>query len=317
MVKVSVIIPVYNAAPYLRKCLDSVVRQSLKDIEIICVDDGSADGSAEILKEYSLADSRVRYIFQQNAGPGSARNKGMQYATGKYLSFLDADDFFELTMLETAYELAEKDSAEIVVYESDQYNGKEDLLYFASEIVDISKIPPYQPFSYRQLNGSIFKTFLGWTWDKLFLKEFIDNNDLRFQIVKSSDDLYFVYSALVLARKISVCYEVLAHQRRDNEGSVSKSRENSWWCCYEAMAGLKKTLVNSGRYEELARDFADYALTFMLWNYNTLMEPEKSMLLKELNEGWFRELGITEENKKYFLNQDEYEQFLRIRDNTN
>ena len=314
MVKVSVIIPVYNAAPYLRKCLDSLVQQSLKDIEIICVDDSSADGSAEILKEYSHADSRVRYIFQQNAGAGSARNTGMQCATGKYLSFLDADDFFEHNMLESAYELAERDCADIVVYESDQYNGKEDLLFFASEIVDISKIPPYQPFNYRQLTGSIFKTFLGWTWDKLFLKEFIENNNLKFQHLKSSNDLYFVYSALVLAGRISVCREVLAHQRRDNDGSVSKSRENSWGCCYEAMTGLKKTLIDSGKFEEFERDFADYALTFMLWNYNTLREPEKSKLLEKLKNGWFKNLGITEENHMFFLNHDEYDQFVKILD---
>ena len=95
MVKVSVIIPVYNVEPYLKQCMDSVVGQTLKDIEIICVDDGSTDNSLDILREYAAEDSRIQIIEQKNAGAGAARNNGMRYATGKYLSFLDSDDFFE------------------------------------------------------------------------------------------------------------------------------------------------------------------------------------------------------------------------------
>ena len=97
MVKVSVIIPVYNVEPYLKQCMDSVVGQTLKDIEIICVDDGSTDGSLDILREYAAEDNRIQIIEQKNAGAGAARNNGMRHATGKYLSFLDSDDFFEPT----------------------------------------------------------------------------------------------------------------------------------------------------------------------------------------------------------------------------
>ncbi len=122
MAKVSVIIPVYNVEPYLKQCMDSVVGQTLKDIEIICVDDGSTDGSLDILKEYATEDSRIQIIEQKNAGAGAARNNGMRHATGKYLSFLDSDDFFEPRMLEKAYDLAEKDQADFVAYKSDQYH---------------------------------------------------------------------------------------------------------------------------------------------------------------------------------------------------
>ena len=122
MVKVSVIIPVYNVEPYLKQCMDSVVGQTLKDIEIICVDDGSTDGSLDILREYAAEDNRIQIIEQKNAGAGAARNNGMRHATGKYLSFLDSDDFFEPRMLEKAYDLAEKDQADFVAYKSDQYH---------------------------------------------------------------------------------------------------------------------------------------------------------------------------------------------------
>lgn len=306
MVKISVIIPVYNTSQYLRRCMDSVVQQSLKEIEIICVDDGSTDESRQILLEYHKADERVTVISQENAGAGAARNKGMQYATGKYISFLDSDDFFEETMLEKAYELAEQDEADFVVYKSDQYYTKDDEFFFAKEIVDVEHIPPYQPFDYRQLSTNVFKVFVGWTWDKLYLKSFIDENGLTFQHVKSSDDLYFVFSALVLAKRISVCNEILAHQRRDAENSVSKTRENSWWCCYEAMIGLKNTIINAGKYNELRTDYADYALTFILWNIETLEEPSRGLLIDKLKNGWLDELGISEMDAACFMDKNEY-----------
>ena len=97
--KVSVILPVYNVSDYLRQCMDSIVGQTLKDIEIICVDDGSTDDSLAILKEYEAKDQRVKVIQQANAGAGAARNKGLEIATGEYLSFLDSDDFFEPDMV--------------------------------------------------------------------------------------------------------------------------------------------------------------------------------------------------------------------------
>ena len=96
---VSVIIPVYNAEKFLKQCLNSVISQTLKEIEIICVDDGSTDNTNAILKAFSEKDQRITVIHQQNAGAGAARNNGLRRAKGKYLSFLDADDFFEKTML--------------------------------------------------------------------------------------------------------------------------------------------------------------------------------------------------------------------------
>ena len=94
MVKVSVILPIYNEEKYLAQCLDSICGQTLKEIEIICVDDGSTDNSPHILEDYAKKDSRIRLITQENQFAGAARNKGMACAVGKYLSFLDADDYY-------------------------------------------------------------------------------------------------------------------------------------------------------------------------------------------------------------------------------
>ena len=116
--KVSVIIPVYNVEQYLNQCLDSVINQTLKDIEIICVDDGSTDNSFKMLEEYAQKDNRIKVIHQKNKGAAAARNEGLYIAQGKYLSFLDSDDFFEIDMLEQMYNCAEKYNTDIVVCKS-------------------------------------------------------------------------------------------------------------------------------------------------------------------------------------------------------
>lgn len=312
MAKVSVIIPVYNVEPYLRQCMDSVVGQTLKDIEIICVDDGSTDDSLNILKEYAAEDSRVQIIQQQNAGAGAARNNGMRHATGKYLSFLDSDDFFEPRMLERAYDLAEKDQADFVAYKSDQYHTEKNQFVPVSWVIRENEIPPYHPFNYRQMTGNIFKVFVGWAWDKLFLKEFVDKYNLTFQEQRTSNDMLFVFSAVALAKKIAVVPAVLAHQRRDAKDSLSKTRENSWDCFYHALTALRDKLKEEGLYEELEKDYINYALHFSLWNYNTLSEPTKSMLKDKLTKEWFKELGIEGKPKEYFYMKQEFEQYQQL-----
>lgn len=312
MVKVSVIIPVYNVEPYLKQCMDSVVGQTLKDIEIICVDDGSTDDSLNILKEYAAEDSRVQIIQQQNAGAGAARNNGMRHATGKYLSFLDSDDFFEPRMLERAYDLAEKDQADFVAYKSDQYHTEKNQFVPVNWVVRENEIPPYHPFNHRQMTGNVFKVFVGWAWDKLFLREFVDKYNLTFQEQRTSNDMLFVFSAVALAKKISVVPAVLAHQRRDAKDSLSKTRENSWDCFYHALTALRDKLKEEGLYEELEKDYINYALHFSLWNYNTLSEPTKSMLKDKLTKEWFKELGIEGKPKEYFYIKQEFEQYQQI-----
>lgn len=114
--KISVVIPVYNIEKYLRECLDSIVNQSLDDIEIICVNDGSTDNSLDILKEYESADSRLKVITQENKGIGSARNTALKSVKGEYVYFMDSDDILEPDALERLYELAIESGADFVMF---------------------------------------------------------------------------------------------------------------------------------------------------------------------------------------------------------
>ena len=120
--KVSIIIPVYNVEKYLKKCLDSVINQTLKDIEIICIDDGSTDSSYTILNEYAQKDNRFVILKQKNNGAGAARNKGIEIAKGEYLYFLDSDDFVDITLLEKAHTKIKENDCDICIFKNYFYN---------------------------------------------------------------------------------------------------------------------------------------------------------------------------------------------------
>ena len=313
-IKVSVIIPVYNVEKYLRQNLDSVANQTLKDIEVICVDDGSTDSSFEIVKEYAEKDPRFIAVSQENGGAGAARNNGLRRARGKYLSFLDSDDFFDERMLEEAYNKAEETKADFVVFRSDQYYEETKEFKNVSWTLRYAEIPPYQPFGRRAMTDNVFKVFVGWAWDKLYNREFVLNNNLWFQEQRTSNDMLFVFSAVAIAKKIA-CVEkdkILAHQRRNNKDSLSNTREKSWDCFYKALLALKQRLVDEGIYKELEKDYINYALHFSLWNLNTLAEPTYSKLYDKLKNEWWQELGVAGKDKGYFYNKKEYEEFEKI-----
>ena len=116
----------------------------------------------------------------------------------------------------------------------------------------------------------------------------------------------------MVAKKISVIYDVLAHQRRDAEGSLSKTREKSWFCFYDALMALKDRIEKEGLYWELEQDFVNYALHFSLWNYQTLADQTKPKLKEKLKDEWFENLGIKGKPENYFYNKFEYHEYLDL-----
>lgn len=312
MADVSVIIPVYNAEKHLEECVRSICAQTLQKIEIICVDDGSTDSSLEILNRLSQEDSRIIIAQQDNAGAGAARNHGIRLAKGKYLSFLDADDFFDSHMLEKALEKAEAEQADLVVFKADFYNEK--LHTFSPCIYGLREnmLPDHRPFAGVEIEKDVFKVVVGWAWDKLFRADFVRENGLWFQAQRTSNDMLFVFSALVRAQRISTVSEILAHQRRHAGGTLSVTREKSWMCFYHALIALREQLKAWGLYERFEQDYINYALHFSLWNLNTLSDPTKKKLYQQLRREWFKELGIVDYPKEKFYHRGEYAQYVQI-----
>ena len=302
-----------NASDYLHQCMDSIVGQTLKDIEIICVDDGSTDNSLDILKEYEQKDKRVKVIQQKNAGAGAARNNGLSIATGEYLSFLDSDDFFEPDMLEKAYEKAKGSNAQIVVFRSDQY--REDLKEFVQVkwTLHEKQLPPYRPMNFRSFTGNVFRVFVGWAWDKLFERKFVEENHLKFQELRTSNDMLFVFSAIAFAQRIEIEDVILAHQRRNNPKSLSNTREKSWECFRMALNALKDALTAHGNFWEFEQDYINYALHFSLWNLDTITGPNKERLYNKLKNEWFAEFGIDSLPAERFYDKKEYAKYLKIK----
>lgn len=309
MVDVSVIVPVYNAEKHLDECIRSICAQTLRNIEIICVDDGSTDSSVEILNRFSQEDPRIAVVRQENAGAGAARNHGMRLATGKYLSFLDADDFFDPQMLEKAFAKAEADQAELVVFKADFYNEKLHRFSPCSYGLRENMLPVHRPFAGVEIEKDVFKVVVGWAWDKLFRADFVRANSLQFQEQRSSNDMLFVFSALVKARRISTVPEILAHQRRHAGGTLSVTRERSWKCFYHALIALREQLRSWGLYERFEQDYINYALHFSLWNLNTLHGKTKRELFYQLRNEWFAELGVTGLQSKTSYSMSEYYQY--------
>lgn len=210
MSKVSVIIPVYNAKDYLRRCLDSVCNQTLQDIEIICVNDCSTDNSLEILQDYAQKDTRIKIIdCKKNGGESIARNIGIDKAKGEFLAFVDNDDVVDLDFYEKLYQEAEKTGADIVKGEAKEvyYDGK-------SFIVSSNK-------KIRQFN---YKTFFKdcW-WTAIYKRNLIIKNTIRLpEQVPLGGDILFLTNAVIAANKVATVDGTYYNhiQRKDSGDSL-------------------------------------------------------------------------------------------------
>lgn len=311
-IKVSVILPVYNCEKYLRQCLNSLIAQTLQDIEIICVNDGSTDGSLEILKEYAAADMRFVIIDSENKGAGAARNLGIEAACGKYLAFPDSDDWLEPDMLFTAYTSAKNTMADITIFRSMLYDNQTGSSIPCTYSLRLDRLPTCRPFSVADMECSVFRNIMGWAWDKLYRRSFVLNNDLRFQEQRTTNDMYFTFISIYKASRITTCEQYLYNQRRNVSSSLSTTRERSWECFYNALLELRHELREMGIWEKYQPDFTDYALNSCLWNLNTLSENAGMRLYERLKTEWFQKLGITDAPQEWFQFPDEYKQFRQI-----
>lgn len=310
--KVSVVMAVYNAEAFLAETLDCVLNQTLREIELICVDDGSQDASLAILNARAAKDKRMTVVAQKNSTAGVARDEGIRRATGKYLSLLDCDDLFELNMLETAYAACEAAGAQIGVFRCDRFDDQTRIASSAAWALRDEYLPKKQPFSWRDMPDRLFFAFVGWAWDKLFLREFVVQNKLHHQALRTTNDMHFVFTALASADKIITMDRVLAHQRRRAEGSLSVTREYSWDCFHTALEGLGDFLKARGTYPALERCYLNYCVHFSLWNLNTIFGEAYGKLYDAIRNDYFPVWGIQNLPDDYFMNAGECAQARRI-----
>lgn len=272
MPKVSVIIPVYNVEQYLKTCLDSVINQTLQDIEIICVDDGSTDGSLDILRDYEKKDLRLKVLTQKNQHAGVARNNGLKAATGEYLSFLDSDDFFDLHMLEDMYNKAKKDDSDVVVCGFYQYNNR------LNKITSIAKINTKfvkkTPFSPLDFKDNLFDGLKLNAWTKLFRRKLFVNNNLQFEKCVCCNDLTCVCTALALSNKISIINKPYIYYRYNQKNNLTANRNKSIDGFLIAAKGLEENLKKFNIYEIFEKAFVSKIKASFNWELS-LCTPEQ------------------------------------------
>ena len=234
MVKVSVIVPIYNAAEYLEQCLDSIVNQTLKDIEIILIDDGSTDGSSEICKKY-LTDFRVIYYHKENEGLAAARDDGMLRASGEYIGFVDSDDWIKTDMYEKMYNAAKSNNSDIVFCNCQQ---NENGYVFTPEMPDgpynreaVKKEILPKTLAYIGKGGS--KRAIRWSnCLRLYKTETLKQNGIRFdRRLRRSQDLQLTYEATLVAQNYYYIEEPLYHNRVVAD-SLSRGYTKNMWPLY-------------------------------------------------------------------------------------
>lgn len=225
----------------------------MKDIEIICVDDGSTDKSLDILHEYEQKDERITILTQKNLYAGVARNNGLSIAKGEYLSFLDSDDYFELNMLEEMYNQAEKDKSDIVICGWYSYNNttKQIVRVFTSDKRFVSK----SPFNPKIFPNDLFDICKSNPWTKLFNRKFFIDNDLHFENCIVCNDMTCVCTALAIANKISIINKPFIYYRNNQTTNLSASRRKNIDSTLYAIDKLEQNLKKFNVYKIFEKSF--------------------------------------------------------------
>ena len=292
-VKVSVIIPVYNAADYLSLALESVIDQTLKEIEIICVDDGSTDRSLAIVKEYAATDARIRIVTENNAGVAIARNNGIRRARGEYIAFLDADDFMEAPMLERLYLMAKEKKLDIAIANYDLFQDRtcKFVRPIPSEHENI--FADGRVSSKNEYPDVIFQAIDGSAWNKLWRKEFLVEKELCFLAdAKMFEDIYFVCTALSLAERVGkLCDGTFMHHRVYNTSARNRFFRKYFRDVPLVYAKIKEFLMAHGMYLPLQKSFMNLSASRMFKIYNILPSDAKAEYFDLLHTSYVKSFG--------------------------
>lgn len=220
MPKLSILVPIYNVEKYLDECLSSLAKQTLKDIEIVCINDGSTDESLKIIQKYAKKYPNFAVINKKNSGYGDSMNRGLEKATGEYIGIVESDDFIELNAFKELYNLAKKTSADIV---------KANYFYHTDAGDEIHKVIKNQKLNAPLLladDSSILLEEPG-IWSAIYRRDFLNKNNIRFRTTPgaSYQDTGFHFKAFCAAKRIVYTDKAYLHYRTDNVNSSVRSLE--------------------------------------------------------------------------------------------
>lgn len=290
MTDISIIVPVYNAEKYLKKCLDSLVNQTKKELEFILINDGSTDKSEEIIKTYK--DKRIKYFKNKNQGIGKTRNFGIEKSSGKYLMFLDSDDYFSSYACEILYKEAEKEKADLIVF--DYYRVEKGNL---NEV----KIESFNATNIKDDPNLLLKVNLG-PCNKIYKTDLIKNNGIKFEESLKYEDTLFVVKTIYNAQKIIKLNKFL-HYYMIHEKSETTVRDERVFDILKIVDKIRTYLKN----DELIKDSVDKLTVKILTNYTIQQryQSDKKLAMKFIDEVFkYLEKEIPDyKNNKYYENR--------------
>lgn len=297
---VSVIMPVHNAERYLKYSVNSVLKQTLGEFELICINDSSTDSSLAILEAFAADDDRVK-ILSHDGNAGSARNCGMSEAQGQYLIFLDSDDFFEVTLLEETVAAAQLHDADMVLFGGFRFD---DALQESSkdlQFLDSGKLPDKKVFTYKDLQDDIFQVINPAPWTRLYSREFVAHTGYEFQSIDNANDWFFSYATLIAARRICVVEKGLVYYRTNTLSSVQSRKEKAPLCFLEAIFALYEEAERLGVLGEIRKSLDYAALSSTRFNLQTLSAAEARFeVLDALESARFEGLGLLGQNARSY-----------------
>ncbi len=257
--KVSIIVPIYNAEKYLEQTLSSLINQSLRDIEIICVNDGSTDGTLELLEDFAKRDERIVVVTTPNSGQSAARNLGLKLAKGEYVGFLDADDWAEPDAFEKLYNISNGNDIGICsIKVCTQTFQKIDDSYLSLRVFPESL--DNRVFTHKDCSDFLFRISVT-PWNKLYRKEFLDKSQIRFVVGVNFEDNIFFLETFLHAESIRILREPLICYRVDSSTSYSRGKDDSKKLDFFKVIKFQERLIS---------EFTEYRHQFLLHKKTTL-----------------------------------------------
>ncbi len=276
MNKMAIIIPVYNSENHISKCLDSVIKQNLYDIEIIVIDDGSTDNSAEIIKSYQKTDNRIKYFYQENAGPGIARNTGLTHCTAEYIAFIDSDDWVEKDFCSKIYQEAKGKNADIVYFNYFEESEK-------GNIIGIKDISKFKTYDKRTLLKYQVTGKMPWgARSRVIKRSIITNNSIIFSSQRNAEELIFSFKSLYYSQNVIFLSEPLYHYLI-RKNSQSRHSDASY-VLKEVYKNIKEELKKMGIEKQFTKSLnglliSSYAIRmYSFTQNNNIIETYKNSL---------------------------------------
>lgn len=275
-IKISVIIPVYNVERYIKECIDCVLNQTLKDIEVICINDASPDNCLEILNEYAQKDKRLKIIdLKENQGMGNARNFGIQEAKGEYIMFLDSDDFLEPQAVETAYKKILENDNDFVIFDYNKYIEET-----CEKILVKNYTAPFQNLGNKnsiKLSDCDCPFFSGaFIWNKIYKLSFIKEYNIKFPQKKFQEDLFFLVQVFACSNSFSFVSEPLYNYRQKANGVTTFNQAEH----YKSLIELQKQsyeYLKSINSNNLSKAFLIYTINSTLYWFNKFASVDKNI----------------------------------------